>query len=1532
MDAELDEKTIYDKVSNSEEPWVLIESYFRNQHLKQLIRHQLESYNYFVNTQIENTIEMFNPVHICSDHDYIKELNLHRLEIHITFENFNIHRPQVYENNGATKIMFPQEARLRNFTYAGSMTVDLNIKYTVRNGENYKNVLNYQKILKNIHIGKLPIMLRSDICVLNQYKHLNTNQTGECKMDPGGYFIINGSEKTCLGQERAAENQIYCFNVSKNNTKWTWSAEMKCIPDWKCISPKQINIMISSKNNGFGNAIYLQIPRLKNPIPLFIIFRAFNVISDKDICDKIILNIEDKKFKRMLYGLQGSIVDANNCLTYDAAIRYITSNVIYTPLNVDKETGYKRKNEFAFEVINNDIFPHCKSIEQKIYMLGYMTNRLLQTSFEWIEQSDRDSYLNKRIDLTGSLINNLLRNYLNKVVKDMQKQVVREINSGSWKSNEDYENIINSTNIYKIIKSTTIENGIKRALATGDFGIKQINSNKVGVAQVLNRLTYISSISHLRRVNTPIDKSGKLVPPRRLHNSSWGFLCPAETPEGGSVGIVKNLSYMTHITIPSNSNALYDYILPLIVNIDTLASNSKELYDKVKVFINGAWVGITNEPLELYNNLKQKKYKGIINIYTSIIFDYKLQEIKICNDGGRLTRPLLKIKNNNLVFTKDIIQKVHKNELSWNDLLYSGKISESIIEYIDSYEQNNSMIAMEPEQLKSKDSKYIFHYTHCEIHPSTIFGILASCIPFPENNQSPRNTYQSAMGKQAIGMYVTNYDNRMDKTAYVLSYPMRPLVDTRLMNIIQLNTIPSGEQVIVAIMSHSGYNQEDSILFNKGSIDRGLFLATIYHTEKYEDKKLYGNEEIRCKPDKTKTKNMKFANYDKVNSQGVVPENTLIKDRDIIIAKVLPIKENKNDYTKTIKYTDESHVYRTNEETFVDKNYIECNGDGYNFCKVRLRNYRKPVIGDKFCIKENALILTEYGWISLKDIDINKHKVATLKNNKELDYVYAIEKYEFDCVDEELYCMKSQQVHMVCTKEHKLYIKKRHHKDFEFIEAKNAFGKRIRYKKDALNINKDIENFVLDKEKYNMDYFLMLLGSFISDGWVEKGKKYTRINIAMIKKRKRDFIENVLNKLNIHYNITKDRVLIGNTYKELIDYFKILSVGASNKYLPKFVWELSQRQSIILMNSLMQGDGSYNKQGSCGYYTSSFKLANQIQQLALHCGWSGTIKLYNTKEAGHETLIGERIIKSNYDNYSIRIVKTKNNPEVNHGHVHQQNIQEETYLSYTGKVGCIEVPDTHLFYYKEDIYSPPVWTGNSSRHGQKGTIGNIIPEQDMPFTADGLKPDIIINPHAIPSRMTIAQLKETLLGKVLVQLGLFGDGTSFSKFKISDITKELQKLGYESNGNEVMYNALSGEQMPSSIFIGPAFYQRLKHMVNDKQHSRSIGPMVNLTRQPAEGRARDGGLRFGEMERDCMISHGASRFTKGRLYDASDSYSVHICNKCGLIAAYNKNQQIHICNTCENRTDFKYVEIPYACKLMFQELLTMNIAPRLICQ
>ena len=1337
-----------------EEPWTLIGSYFEGKHLEQLVRHQIESYNDMVNVQLKRTVDMFNPVKIASDQDYDKTTHKHRLEIEVTFTNLYLSRPQIHENTGATKILFPQEARLRNFTYASMMTVDMNIKYIVRGSgtDSEQQVTTHHKVFPKIQIGKMPIMLKSCICVLTQHKHLDHNITGECPYDAGGYFIINGSEKTVLGQERAAENRVLCYNVSKNNNKWRYVAEIKSIPDSKCISPKQINMMVVAKQNGFGHPLVIQIPRMKQPIPLFIIFRALGVLSDREICEYIVYNIDgsadggggggggggdeaEKISAKLLEALQASIIDANGIMTQEDAVRYFTSQVIFTPINMDKESGAIKKREFAHEVLHNDLFPHCNTDKQRIFFLGHMANKLLCAFFEINKQDDRDSYLNKRVDLTGALLNNLFRNYFNKLVKDMSKQVVREINTGSWRSTEDYLSMINDTNMYKIIKSATIENGLKRALSTGDFGIKSVTSNKVGVAQVLNRLTYSASLSHLRRLNTPIDKSGKLIPPRKLHNTSWGFLCPAETPEGGSIGVVKNISYLSHVTIHSNPASLHAYIDEYIERIETL--KPRDTYRQVKVFVNGTWVGITRDPMRLYHEFKLKKWRGIINIYTSVVFDYPNAEIRICNDAGRMMRPLLLVNQdtNDLFITRDIISRIAAHEIGWDDLLthiaseceHGGECAHGVIEYIDPDEQAFSMIAMRPHHLyrneTDKTSPYIYKYSHCEIHPSTIFGVLASCIPFPEHNQAPRNTYQCldinetvqmsdgrripikdvkvgdevmtyhpttfevsitkvvnhfiqanthpvykittisgreiiatedhrfstnegwktvkemmddrelrvrvfdelsivfvriqsivpvsnrmvsdievasenhsfiaadgfassncAMGKQAIGIYVTNYQRRMDKTAYVLTYPHRPLVDTRLMQMIQLAEIPSGAPLIVAIMSYTGYNQEDSVLVNQGAIDRGMFSATIYHTEKDEDKKINGDEEVRCHPDASKTKGMKFGNYDKLNQRGVMPANTFIENRDIIMGKVIPIKDNRNDPTKIVKYEDISRVYHTSEECYVDKSYIDSNGEGYCFCKVRVRAFRKPVIGDKV----------------------------------------------------------------------------------------------------------------------------------------------------------------------------------------------------------------------------------------------------------------------------------------------------------------------------------------------------------SSRMGQKGTIGNIIPERDMPFTKEGIRPDIIINPHAIPSRMTIGQLKETLLGKVLVNLGLFGDGTSFGEYDIKDISKELLKVGFEMNGNELLYNGLTGEQIKSDIFIGPVFYQRLKHMVADKQHSRSIGPMVNFTHQPAEGRSRDGGLRFGEMERDAMVGHGASRFTKGRMYDCSDKYEVHVCRKCGIIASYNEERSIHLCKTCDNRSDFALVQIPYACKLLFQELATMNVAPRIM--
>ena len=1169
------------------EPHVILESYFRNNHLERLSRHQIESYDHFINYQIKRTVYMFNPVVIRSENYYVEERDKYVLEIAISFDNIRLQPPIIIENNGAVKTLYPHEAKLRNFTYGSMITSDLKINYTIRDTVNMDDPVILTKILPKITLGKMPIMLKSSACVLSQKNQTSTSmQLGECSMDCGGYFIIKGSEKTVIGQERTAENRVYCFD-GKMTTKWTWVAEIKSVPDWKCISPKQLEVMISSKTG----SIFVSIPRIKAPIELFAVFRALGLKTDKEICNYILLDVDNENNREMLDCLQASIVDGNRYMTVEDARKHMITHLSYTPLTSDKDKNSKKKNDFLNDILLNDLLPHCKEKKEKLYLLGYMVKKVIMVSFGWIPCDDRDSYINKRIETTGSLLNNLFRNYFNKYIKEMQKAVLREVNTGSWKNNCDHEsilNIINMTNIYKILKLNTIEKGISRALATGDFSIKQSNSSKVGVAQVLNRLTYVAALSHLRRINTPIEKSGELITPRKLHNTTWGFLCPIETPEGASIGIVKNLSYMTHVTIPSSSVYLYKYITPKLESLDSY------LYNKVKVFINGCWVGVSANPYELYLDLKEKKNKGIINIYTSILFDHKLLEIRICNDGGRLCRPLLRVKDKKAIITLDIIGKLASSELGWNDLLTGNVLDESVIEYIDPDEQNIAMIFMQ-----SRDIIKHRMYNYSEIHPSTILGVVASCIPYPEHNQSPRNTYQCCMGKQSIGTYALNYNIRMDKTSHILSYPSKPLVSTRLMDYIKLDSIPSGQQIHVAIMCYTGYNQEDSILINKGSIDRGMFLATVFHTEKDEDKNIIRDEIIRCKPDPQKTKGIKFGNYDKLDQNGFMAENTLIENRDIIIAKIVPIKENRNDLTKNIKYMDQSRSYRTNEMSYIDKNYTGRNGDGCNFAKVRIRTLRKPVLGDKF----------------------------------------------------------------------------------------------------------------------------------------------------------------------------------------------------------------------------------------------------------------------------------------------------------------------------------------------------------SSKSGQKGTCGNIIPECDMPYTKDGLCPDIILNPHAIPSRMTIAQLKETILGKVLIHLGMFGDGTAFTCLDIHTIIAELQRIGYESYGNEVMYNGFSGEQIETSIFIGPVYYQRLKHMVSDKQHSRSIGPMINLTRQPAEGRARDGGFRIGEMEKDAIVAHGASRFCKERFYDVSDKYMVHVCDKCGMIAVYhdesmqrhlkcsqNENdvKNIHICNTCSNMTHFSRVEVPYSFKLLAQELQTINIVPRMI--
>ena len=1124
----------------------------------------------------------------------ILEVNKHRYDLHIDIEFESITTPQIFENNGATSIMYPNQARLRNFSYAGNIYIKFKFRTIEKYGEGLnKKRFNKEVVIPNIKCGKLPIMLGSKACILSKITTNKKIDYEECEYDEGGYFIINGTEKVLVSQERQAENKVYVFKNRKNQSKYSYTAEIRSVPDKTVLTPKNFQIKILSKESIHGKNIKVSIPHIRHEIPVFVIFKALGIVTDYNIVEYILYDVPKKNWKQYTQFLRSSLVETQNITTQEDAQAYLCQHVNMMGYQRDK-SEHERRLIYLKDIIKNDLLPHIgNDYKKKAYFIGHMIKQLLDVFLKKKDTDDRDSYINKRVDLAGVLMTNLFRQYYTKAIKDMKTNINKEFSSGSWKADNNFNRIINRTNIYKIIKFSTITTGLKFALATGNWGIKN-NKNKQGIAQVLSRLTYNSSLSHLRRINTPIEKSSKLIAPRKLHNTQMMYICSCETPEGGSVGVVKNLALSCHITKYSNSDIVKTNLEKLDCVKKILDYSPFEIKGEYKIFINGDWNYSTNKPKYVVEYMRHLRRTGIIHIHTGIVWKYTLHMIEIYTDAGRCSRPLYIVKNNKLVITNDYLDKIDKGVIGWRNLIIGSlneknsienKIKEGVIEFIDVQEQDQCLIAVNDKRLYKKNKhNFSCNYTHCEIHCSFQTGVMASVIPFIDHNQAPRNTYQSAMGKQAMGVYTTNFRYRVDTLAHILRYPQLPLINSRIMQYLPSNDLPSGINAIVAIASYSGYNQEDSVIMNKSAIERGLFMSDFYRTYKDEEKKRHSSnskmQESFTKPDINNTLGTRGNNYSKLESNGLPKLESFIESGDIIIGKVHPIFDGQS--KKNFKCC--STTIKPNESGYVSKITQSNNGDGYKFVKVRIRTTRIPTIGDK----------------------------------------------------------------------------------------------------------------------------------------------------------------------------------------------------------------------------------------------------------------------------------------------------------------------------------------------------------HASRHGQKGTVGMVYKQEDMPFTKDGIKPDIIMNPHAVPSRMTIGQVIECLMGKTVTNLGMFGDATAFTKVDVHKIGNVLQSLGYERNCDEILYNGRTGEQMKVHIFMGPTYYQRLKHMVDDKIHSRATGPNVILTRQPVEGRSRDGGLRFGEMERDCILSHGAACFLKETLQDRSDNYRLHICKLCGLVCMVNKERGISFCKNCKHK-NFSYMEarVPYAFKLFVQELETMGVAPRL---
>ena len=1195
----------------------ILELYFGQAEGKQIIAHQLESINHFMNVDIPEIITMVNPVIVRGSPEIPlsgprsalasatglstsaanalmgnKEESVaaplgpinREYEVHLEFSNPQFKKPTIFENNGAVLPMMPNDARLRNLTYSAPLFVDINVTYVEIDNTNGGKQNIRKRTFPNVHMGKVPVMVGSNYCLLKDQNHLNPAKVGECAEDMGGYFIIQGGERTCISQERMSENRPFVFRNNRNSAKELEVIEVKSIGPDNDQVPKSnsVRIMYHPKNNQIL-LLRASLPRMKAPIPLFILFKALGVLKDKEVIDLILGPQGDSTFDSIF---DESIGEASHVHTKEQAFECLGSYVkTWT-------TRGNRPQMIVGDILSEELFPHigaAGSEYEKACFLAHMTRKVLWVMSARMPNDDRDSYPNKRVDLPGFLLANLFRTHFSTMmVKDIKTYLAKEIHGGSWKATGNFEDILNISNIHKVIKSTNLEVGLKTCLATGNFGsAKAGGPSKNGVSQVLNRLNYISSLSHLRRVSTPIEKTGKLIAPRKLHNTQWGYICSAETPEGHSVGVVKNMSTTASVSIFSNPRIVYDYILKMKTLVPLKDSTLKEKHSGTRVFLNGAWLGtLTPENTEsTVEALRAAKRDCELHPQTGIIWKMALRELWITTEAGRMLRPMFYANALREVISDVTLENKIKNMTTWEELiLWKTPGGHHLIEYIDPGETEGYLFAMNHADVLKDVTK-----THAEIHPSCILGSLASNIPFPDHNQSPRNSYQCAMGKQAMGMYALNYRERFDAMSHLLCYPQIPLVNPFMSKFYGAKTMPSGQNIVVAIMTYTGYNQEDSVMLNRAFLQRGGFRSIFYRTYKDEEKKNQssGEEERFFKPDVQLTRQMKNANYEKLGVDGFVPENKYVDNDDILIGKVVPLRIPTGIVVPagTKKYRDVSRTMRNNEIGWVDRIFRNRNGEGYSFAKVRVRQDRVPEIGDKF----------------------------------------------------------------------------------------------------------------------------------------------------------------------------------------------------------------------------------------------------------------------------------------------------------------------------------------------------------SSRHGQKGTCGMILNAEDMPQTASGIIPDIIINPHCIPSRMTIAQLMETLLGKVGCEVGCLGDGTPFGNCTVEELANRLRDdLNMESYGNEILYNGFNGRQMETNIFVGPVFYQRLRHCSADKLHSRASGPLVMLTRQPAEGRAREGGLRFGEMERDCVIAHGMAEFTKERLMECSDAFRCFSCKDCGLIPLGNPVEGIWNCRGCGNSTNFSPIEIPYAYKLLLQELESMCISSRII--
>jgi len=1202
-------------------PWMIIDKYF-NDNPNYLVAHHLDSYNSFYSEGIKRIFKEKNPIRLMKEQDADTGEFALKCDMYLGGKNGDklyYGKPIIYDEN-REHFMYPNEARLRNMTYGITIHYDVDVDFFIKNPETGESELTTRTLTK-IFLGRFPIMLQSDLCILNGLDRHVRFRMGECRNDKGGYFIIDGKEKCIVCQEKFADNMLYVRD--KGNDLYSHSAEIRSVSEDASKPVRTLSIKIVAPSTTKTNLqMVVIVPNVRKPVPLFILMRALGIESDREIIDYCLLDRE--KYAHYMDHFIPSIHDAGRLFNQEVALKYIAT------LTKGKTIPH------ALEILTNYLLPHIgeMNFQEKAYFIGYMVNQLLQVYTKERKATDRDNFRFKRIELTGSLLYDLFKEYYSLQQHEIYKKFDKEYYYKKGTYVKNFPSLI-ETNYKEFFGSERqVADGFRKAFK-GGWG-SEAHTKRVGVVQDVNRLSFNSFIAQLRKLNLPLDASAKIVGPRLAHTTQWGIIDPIDTPDGGNVGLHKNLTIMAAVT---KGYSAYPMIHWLRLHAELLFLNECTPFiisRLCKVMVNGKWVGVLADPQKIEREMKMLRRIAVIPTFTSIYWYIEQNTLFIYTDAGRICRPIFYTQQGKPSYQNEaIIEKIEKNDFTWEQLitgfapkkesanfqLTAGRFydsvaelynatdlkalsaSQALLDYVDTSETEGALIAMDYDI--AKQAKAV--YTHVEIHPSLMLGVMGNQVIFPENNQLPRDLFACGQARQAISLYHSNAQVRVDKTGIVLNNGQVPLVKSRYLKYINNEEHPCGENTIVAIMAWNGYNVEDSILFNEGSLKRGLFRTTYYSVyESKEESSRVGQTTVDSIFANIESKDVvglrPGCDYSQLDEYGLVKENSLVDEKTVLIGKVTTNLE------KPGTFIDDSSLPKKGQLGYVDKSFMTEGEEGFRIAKVRVRNERIPAIGDKFC----------------------------------------------------------------------------------------------------------------------------------------------------------------------------------------------------------------------------------------------------------------------------------------------------------------------------------------------------------SRCGQKGTVGLVIPEADMPFTADGIKPDIIINPHALPSRMTIGQLVESLMGKACAMQGAFGDCTAF--VNNGDMPKMfgqvLTEHGYHSSGNEILYNGQTGEQIQSEIYMGPTYYMRLKHMVKDKINYRAQGPRTALTHQTVQGRANDGGLRIGEMERDGLIAHGVTAFLQESMLVRGDDYYMAICNKTGTVAIYNESQNLFLSPMVDGPIkftgsmsdslkiqtlskfgrSFSIVRVPYAFKLLMQELLTMNVQMRIITE